>query len=41
MLVNISPHNYLDFVRYKGTQKVLYVEMLKASIGICLTYLLF
>jgi hypothetical protein len=30
MLVDIFSHNYLDFVRYKGTQEVLYVKMLKA-----------
>lgn len=41
MLVNIAPHEYQDFVRFKGTHKVIYVMMIKALYGMLQSLLLY
>ena len=41
MLVDISPHDYQDYVRFEGNQKVLYVEMIKALYGMLQSSLLY
>ena len=33
MLVDISPQDYQDYVRFERNQKVLYMEMIKALYG--------
>jgi hypothetical protein len=41
MLVNIALQEYQDFVRFKGTHKVIYVEMMKALYGMLQSLLLY
>ena len=41
MLVNIDPQEYQDFVRFEGTHKIIYVEMIKALYGMLQLLLLY
>ena len=41
MLVNIAPQEYQDFVRFEGTHKIIYVEMIKALYGMLQSSLLY
>jgi hypothetical protein len=41
MLVNIALQEYQDFVRFEGTHKVVYIEMIKALYGMLQSMLLY